>query len=94
MSSGNAFPLLERVLAVVVHPDDESFGLGALLDTLVRGGAGISDALHPRRSIDAARQTRRTRRRPRRRTGRRGEGSWYHRQTSLNRPDSGPAIDP
>ncbi|QGF22410.1 PIG-L deacetylase family protein [Raineyella fluvialis] len=27
------------VLAIVAHPDDESFGLGAVLDTLVSGGA-------------------------------------------------------
>ncbi|HEY3478270.1 MAG TPA: PIG-L deacetylase family protein [Amycolatopsis sp.] len=42
MTGGTALPRLERVLAVVAHPDDESFGLGALLDTFVRGGAAAS----------------------------------------------------
>jgi len=42
MNGGNAFPRLERVLAVVAHPDDESFGLGAVLDSFVRGGAEVS----------------------------------------------------
>ncbi|WP_284740383.1 PIG-L deacetylase family protein [Amycolatopsis sp. RTGN1] len=42
MTSGTALPRLERVLAVVAHPDDESFGLGALLDAFVRDGAEVS----------------------------------------------------
>ncbi|WIY06609.1 PIG-L deacetylase family protein [Amycolatopsis mongoliensis] len=42
MTGGTALPRLERVLAVVAHPDDESFGLGALLDTFARGGANVS----------------------------------------------------
>jgi len=33
---------VRRVLAVVAHPDDESFGLGGVLDHLVRGGAEVS----------------------------------------------------
>jgi N-acetylglucosamine malate deacetylase 2 len=33
---------VRRVLAVVAHPDDESFALGALLDRLVSGGVPVS----------------------------------------------------
>lgn len=31
-----------RVLAVVAHPDDESFGLGAVIASMTRGGAAVS----------------------------------------------------
>jgi LmbE family N-acetylglucosaminyl deacetylase len=37
--SGDALPGWRSVLAVVAHPDDESFGLGAVLDAFVRAGA-------------------------------------------------------
>jgi len=36
------FPVVRRALAVVAHPDDESFGLGGVLDLLARGGAAVS----------------------------------------------------
>jgi N-acetylglucosamine malate deacetylase 2 len=36
-----SLPRVARVLAVLAHPDDESFGLGAVLDTLVRGGTKV-----------------------------------------------------
>lgn len=36
---GTTLPLWRSVLAVVAHPDDESFGLGALLATFVDAGA-------------------------------------------------------
>lgn len=36
------FPTVRHALAVVAHPDDESFGLGAVLDLLVRGGVEVS----------------------------------------------------
>lgn len=39
--SGDALPAWTTVLAVVAHPDDESFGLGALLDAFTSGGAGV-----------------------------------------------------
>lgn len=37
-----ALPSWRRLLAVVAHPDDESFGLGAVLDRFVRAGAQVS----------------------------------------------------
>ncbi|HET7762491.1 MAG TPA: PIG-L deacetylase family protein [Phycicoccus sp.] len=37
-----ALPGWRRVLAVVAHPDDESFALGALLDRFVHAGAEVS----------------------------------------------------
>ncbi len=35
-------PSWSSVLAVVAHPDDESFGLGALLDVFVQADASVS----------------------------------------------------
>ncbi|MQA82210.1 MAG: PIG-L family deacetylase [Streptosporangiales bacterium] len=35
------FDDVHRVLAVVAHPDDESFGLGAVIDRLVTGSAEV-----------------------------------------------------
>jgi N-acetylglucosamine malate deacetylase 2 len=40
--SGNTLPGWREVLAVVAHPDDESFGLGALLSSFVAAGSRIS----------------------------------------------------
>lgn len=37
-----ALPTWSSVLAVVAHPDDESFGLGAVLDAFTRAGATVS----------------------------------------------------
>jgi LmbE family N-acetylglucosaminyl deacetylase len=37
----DALPTWTSVLAVVAHPDDESFGLGAILDAFARAGAGV-----------------------------------------------------
>jgi LmbE family N-acetylglucosaminyl deacetylase len=34
-------PAWETVLAVVAHPDDESFGLGAVIDLLAAGGTAV-----------------------------------------------------
>lgn len=35
-------PLVRYALVVVAHPDDESFGLGGVLDLLARGGTKVS----------------------------------------------------
>jgi N-acetylglucosamine malate deacetylase 2 len=37
----DALPAWASVLAVVAHPDDESFGLGAILDAFARAGAAV-----------------------------------------------------
>ncbi len=37
----DALPAWTSVLVVVAHPDDESFGLGALLDAFAKAGAGV-----------------------------------------------------
>lgn len=39
--AGRALPPWRNVLAVVAHPDDETFGLGAVIDTLVTGGTAV-----------------------------------------------------
>lgn len=41
-SPASALPAWTSALAVVAHPDDESFALGAVLDALVRSGCHVS----------------------------------------------------
>lgn len=38
---GDALPSWQRVLAVVAHPDDESFGLGAILAAMAEQGSAV-----------------------------------------------------
>ncbi len=38
---GNVIPPWNRTLVVVAHPDDESFGLGAVIDRFVAGGSVV-----------------------------------------------------
>ena len=39
--NAGVLPEWTSVLAVVAHPDDESFGLGAILDAFTRTGATV-----------------------------------------------------
>lgn len=41
MSSHTSLPPWKRLIAVVAHPDDESFGLGAVLSTFVAAGCRV-----------------------------------------------------
>lgn len=40
-NQGGQLPAWPAVLAVVAHPDDESFGLGAIIDQMTRTGASV-----------------------------------------------------
>ena len=39
--AASQLPAWHRVLVVVAHPDDESFGLGAVIDAFVAAGASV-----------------------------------------------------
>jgi len=39
---GTGLPTWDRALVVVAHPDDESFGLGGVIESLVRAGTDVS----------------------------------------------------
>ncbi|MHB8682673.1 MAG: PIG-L deacetylase family protein [Acidimicrobiales bacterium] len=39
--TGDVLPAIRNALAVVAHPDDESFGLGSLLAAIVEGGGTV-----------------------------------------------------
>lgn len=41
MSTAQTMPVARKVLAVCAHPDDESFGLGAIISTLIDQGSSI-----------------------------------------------------
>ena len=56
---GRQLPAWASVLAVVAHPDDESFGLGAVIDTLAAGGAAVHIlVLHARGGVHPQRDPR------------------------------------
>jgi N-acetylglucosamine malate deacetylase 2 len=38
---GHVLPAWHRVLAVVAHPDDETFGLGAVIDAMITDGSAV-----------------------------------------------------
>ena len=42
MAAAGTLPAWRSVLVVVAHPDDESFGLGAVIDRFVRDGSAVS----------------------------------------------------
>lgn len=42
MTMTRVLPDVQRVLAVVAHPDDETFGLGAVLSAFVDAGAAVA----------------------------------------------------
>lgn len=42
MNPGQALPAWQKVLAIVAHPDDESFGLGAVLAAFAASGSVVS----------------------------------------------------
>ena len=44
--SGGALPPWGRTLVVVAHPDDESFGLGGVIDALVSAGSSEIGRAH------------------------------------------------
>jgi LmbE family N-acetylglucosaminyl deacetylase len=54
----DSLPAMPSVLVVCAHPDDESFGLGAILSALADTGSRVSALLHPRRSLHPPRRRR------------------------------------
>ncbi len=50
-----ALPMWSRVVVVVAHPDDESFGLGAVIDEFARAGSHVQGELvEAARALDIA----------------------------------------
>jgi LmbE family N-acetylglucosaminyl deacetylase len=50
-------PAWAAVLAVVAHPDDESFGLGAIIDKMTSGGAAVHVLCYTRGEASTLNQT-------------------------------------
>jgi GlcNAc-PI de-N-acetylase len=50
-------PAWPAVLAVVAHPDDESFGLGAIIDKMTSGGAAVHVLCYTRGEASTLNQT-------------------------------------
>jgi LmbE family N-acetylglucosaminyl deacetylase len=50
-------PAWAAVLAVVAHPDDESFGLGAIIDRMTSGGAAVHVLCYTRGEASTLNQT-------------------------------------
>jgi hypothetical protein len=45
--AGRLLPAWSAALTVIAHPDDESFGLGAVIDRLTAAGTAVHVLLYP-----------------------------------------------
>ena len=56
--AGTTLPAWPSVLVVIAHPDDETFGLGAVIDQLTRAGAGVHILCYTHGGASTLNQTR------------------------------------
>ena len=52
----SSLPNWKSLLVIITHPDDESFGLGAVLSSFIESGADVSVLCFTRRSLNPARR--------------------------------------